>query len=69
MLDVLERDPGLGVWENEGGPAAFVDPAPRAPRLLQPGENSMNPTPPVRHPADSPHPLERYGLHSTGEGS
>ena len=26
MLKVLERDFGLGVWENEGGPPAFVEP-------------------------------------------
>ena len=39
MLDVLETNFDLGVWENEGGPAAFSRPAPlpvgipfRAPR-------------------------------------
>lgn len=37
MFDVLERDPGLGVWENEGGPAAFVDPAPLLPLVPSPG--------------------------------
>jgi len=152
MLDVLERDPGLGVWENEGGPAAFVDRVPlprvvpspgprrgvpsflndagsrvveigvrtfncigatpphdhphvyldmgaspsilcpycatrfqfdaglpdgatrpagclrRRPRLL-PGEKFMNPTPPARHLADSPHPPARYGLQLMGEVS
>jgi uncharacterized Zn-finger protein len=154
MLDVLERDAGLGVWENEGGPAAFVDRVPLSPVVPPPGprravpsflndagsrvveigvrafncigatppddhphvyldmgaspsilcpycatrfqfdaalpdgaafparcasdggrasflslENSMNPMPPARHLADSPHPPERYGLHSTGEVS